>query len=109
LSAETSHSCPMMRAEVIDTYFMEHRARIIDIAAFLDRVERADTGGDAEDFREASFRQALSILSDGKPQRAARILSLLSDQTTEMAQSAEGMKGASGAPKPLAEADGGNA
>jgi len=107
LSAETSHSCPMMRAEVIDTYFMEHRARIIDIAAFLDRVERADTGGDAEDFREASFRQALSILSDGKPQRAARILSLLSDHTTEMAQSAEGMKGASGAPTP--PATGGNA
>lgn len=97
----------MMRAEVIDTYFMEHRARIIDIAAFLDRVERAGTSDDAEDFREVSFRQALSILSDGKPQRAARILSLLSDQTTEMAQSAEGMKGASGAPMP--PATGGNA
>jgi hypothetical protein len=97
----------MMRAEVIDTYFMEHRAHIIDIAAFLDRVERAGTSDDAEDFREVSFRQALSILSDGKPQRAARILSLLSDQTTEMAQSAEGMKGASGAPIP--PATGGNA
>jgi hypothetical protein len=97
----------MMRAEVIDTYFMEHRARIIDIAAFLDRVERAGTSDDAEDFREVSFRQALGILSDGKPQRAARILSLLSDQTTEMAQSAEGMKGASGAPMP--PATGGNA
>jgi len=101
LSAETSHSCPMTRTEVIDTYFMEHRARIVDIAAFLDRVERADAGDDAEDFREAAFRQALGILSDGKPLRAARILSLLSDHTTEMAQSAEGMKGASGAPTTL--------
>jgi len=86
---------------------MEHRARLIDIAAFLDRVERADGGGNAEDFREASFRQALGILSDGKPQRAARILSLLSDHTTAMAQSADGMKGASGAPATLM--DGGNA
>jgi len=107
MSAQTSYSCPMTRTEVIDTYFMEHRARVIDIAAFLDRLERADNGDSDVDFRESSFHQALRILSDGKPQRAARILSLLSDHTEEMAQSADGMKGASGAP--AARLDGDNA
>jgi hypothetical protein len=34
---------------------------------------------------------------DGQPQRAKRILDLLSDPTVEMPQSAHGMKGASGA------------
>ena len=91
----------MTRAEVIAAYFMEHRARLIDIAAFLDRLERAANDGDAEDIRESSFRQSLKILSDGKPQRAARILSLLSDHSEAMPQSAEGMKGASGAPMAL--------
>ena len=41
--------CPMTRAQVIDAYFMEHRAKVIDIAAYLDRIERASgAGGDAK-------------------------------------------------------------
>lgn len=98
-------TCPMTRTELIDTYFMEHRARLIDIAAFLDRLDRS--AGDGNDIRESSFRQAIQVLSDGQSQRAARILSLLSDHTTELPQSAEGMKGATGAPVSLV--DGGNA
>jgi len=105
MSADAQTSCPMTRTQVVDTYFMEHRAKVIDIAAFLDRLERAN--GECDDIRESSLRQALAILSDGEPQRAARILSMLSDHTTEMPQSAEGMKGASGAPVSLV--DGGNA
>ena len=92
----------MTRTEVIDAYFMEHRAKLIDVAAFLDRLERAASDGDV-DFRESSFHRALEILSDGQPQRAARILSLLSDDTEYLPQSAEGMKGASGAPVSLAD------
>ena len=88
----------MTRTQVIDAYFMEHRARLIDIAAFLDRLERAAGDDDRDDIRESSFLSALEILSDGHPRRAARILSLLSDHTEELPQSAEGMKGASGAP-----------
>ncbi|MEO2031105.1 MAG: hypothetical protein ABGZ35_03365 [Planctomycetaceae bacterium] len=92
----------MTRTEVIDAYFMEHRARLIDVAAFLDRLDRA-APDDAVDFRESSFHRALEILSDGQPQRAARILSLLSDHTEQLPQSAEGMKGASGAPISLVD------
>ncbi len=88
----------MTHTQVIDAYFMEHRARLIDIAAFLDRLERAVSDSDRVDIRESSFCLALEILSDGHSQRAARILNLLSDHTEELPQSAEGMKGASGAP-----------
>lgn len=96
----------MTRRQVIDAYFMEHRARLIDIAAFLDRLERAASHGDGDDIRESSFRSSLDILSDGQPHRAARILSLLSDHTQELPRSAEGMKGASGAP--VSQVDGDN-
>ena len=71
---------------------------MIDIAAFLDRLDRAGSPDGDVDFREAAFLQALQILSDNQAHRAARILSLLSDHTDDMSQSADGMKGASGAP-----------
>lgn len=93
------NTCPQSRQQVIDTYFMEHRARLIDIAAYLDRIDRGQ-GAAAEDFRDIAFRQAVAILSDGEPQRARRILELFSDYSTELPQSAEGMKGASGAVRP---------
>lgn len=99
-------ACPMTRDQVLDAYFMEHRARLIDIAAFLDRLDRS-ADGTTDDLRESSFRRALTVLSDGESQRASRILSLLSDHSTELPQSAEGMKGASGAP--LSLVDGGQA
>ena len=89
----------MNRTQVVDAYFMEHRARILDLAAFLDRVDRAGPG--ADDFRMQAFRAALAILGDGKPERARRVLELLSDPGTEPIARA-GMKGATGAHDPKA-------
>jgi hypothetical protein len=43
-----------------------------------------------------AFRAAVSILGDGKPERARRVLELLSDPGTEPIAKA-GMKGATGA------------
>ena len=93
----TQSTCPAARSRVIELYFMEHRAKLIDIAAFLDRLDRGDddTGGD--DFRIAAFRRALSVLSDGQPHRARRVLDLFSDHSTEPLQTAAGLKGAFGA------------
>ncbi len=107
MSAEITQTCPLTRAEIIDAYFMEHRARLIDIAAFLDRLDRAADAGASPDFRETAFRQALQVLSDGETHRAARVLDLLSDHSDDLPQSAEGMKGASGAPP--ADTEGGAA
>lgn len=95
------YSHPQSRTRVIDSWFLEHRARLIDIAAYLDRLDRSAPDSEKPDFRDTAFRQALDILTDGKPERARRVLLLLSDHSTDLPQSAAGMKGASGAPKVL--------
>ena len=94
-----NNTCPSSRSRVVDLYFLEHRAKLIDIAAFLDRVDRAEPRGEGEDFRVAAFRKALTVLGDSEPGRAKRVLDLLSDPTTEPIPKA-GVKGATGAYKP---------
>ena len=47
----------MTKQQVLELYFMEARSKLIDLAAFLDRVERAD--GEA-DFRLGALRDALA-------------------------------------------------
>ena len=83
----------MTRQDVLDLYFMENRAKLIDLAAFLDRVDRAS--GPA-DFRLQAFRHALRCLSENAPGRARNVLMALSDPTTEPIETAPG-KGAVGA------------
>ena len=100
---DVTQTCPLTRGEVMAMYFLEHRARLLDVAAFLDRLDRT-CGEDAADFREVALHQAARILTDGQPHRTARILALLSDCTAELPQSAEGMKGALGA-VPLTEGE----
>lgn len=94
MSAETP-TCPLTRAQVVDHYFLEHRAKLIDLAAFLDRVDRAPGTGD-DDFRMAALRRCIGLLNDGRGDRARRILEALSDPTTEPIAAAPG-KGAVGA------------
>jgi hypothetical protein len=88
----------MNRKGVIDAYFMEHRAKVLDIAAFFDRVDRAQyQSTPSEDFRMTAIRKAVEILLDVQPERARRILETFSDMTTDIPESAKGMKGAAGA------------
>lgn len=92
---------PIDRVAVIDRYFLEHRAKLLDIAAFLDRVERAAprASNDGQDFRHAALLRAIALLLDGKPERARRVLESFSDPTTEPIAKAP-MKGATGACPP---------
>ena len=83
----------MTRQNILDLYFMDARSKLIDIAAFLDRVDRGD--GES-DFRLAAFFQALKELQCGGPQRAKSVLMSLSDPTSEPIPKAPG-KGAVGA------------
>ncbi len=99
---DKEYSCPQTREQVINMYYLEHRAKLLDVAAFLDRIDRATPASDRIDFREAALKQAVQILVDGQSQRAKRVLDLLSDATSEIPQSAYGMKGASGAVRPAA-------
>lgn len=89
-------TCPAARSRVIDLYFMEHRAKVLDIAAFLDRLDRAKDDIGREDFRVRGLREAIAILLDGRGERARRILDHFSDPTEEPIASAAGMKGAFG-------------
>ena len=83
----------MTRQNILDLYFMDARSKLIDIAAFLDRVDR---GEGEPDFRLAAFRQALEELQSDEPARAKGVLMSLSDPTKEPIPKAPG-KGAVGA------------
>jgi hypothetical protein len=83
----------MTRQKILDLYFMDARSKLIDIAAFLDRMDRGE--GDP-DFRLLEFRKALGELDRGEPVRAKSVLMALSDPTTEPIAKAPG-EGAVGA------------
>lgn len=83
----------MTRQQVLDLYFMEARAKLIDLGAFLDRVDRAPG---ADDFRIKALRQALGELQSTEPGRAKRVLLRLSDPTSQPIPAAT-TKAASGA------------
>ena len=96
---------PASRGTIVQMQFLEHRAKVLDLAAFLDRVERAEpaTGEPADDFRMQALRAAIDLLRDGQPERARRILELWSDRSTDPIAAAP-MKGAMGAVEPSAGA-----
>jgi hypothetical protein len=83
----------MTRQQLLDLYFLEARAKLIDIAAFLDRVQRGE--GNA-DFRFDEFLKALDELDPASRDNAKRVLLALSDPTSEPIAKAPG-KGAVGA------------
>jgi len=70
----------MTRQEILDLYFMDARSKLIDLAAFMDRMERSSG---PEDFRMKAFRRALTELGEGQKHRAEAVLVALSDPTTE--------------------------
>lgn len=83
----------MNRRQVLDLYFLEARSKLIDLAAFLDRVERAPG---EDDYRLAALRAAFGELSGPGKNRAEAVLLAFSDPTTEPIPQAPG-KGATGA------------
>ena len=70
----------MKRQQLLDLYFLDARARLIDLAAFFDRLDRAE--GET-DFRLTALKTALTHLSHNEPKRAEQILLSLSDPTRD--------------------------
>jgi hypothetical protein len=70
----------MTRQEILDLYFLDARGKLIELAAFLDRVERAKG---KDDFRINAFRKAMRELSGTKTRRAEKVLLAFSDPTTK--------------------------
>ena len=70
----------MTKNEILDLYFIEIRHKLVEIAAFLDRLER---GTGAADFRLAAFRAAIRELDQPGSDAAERVLLAFSDPTVE--------------------------
>jgi hypothetical protein len=70
----------MTRQQTLDLYFAEARAKVIDLGAFLDRVDRSEG---EDDFRIKALRRAMAELQSSAHDRAKRILLSLSDPSTE--------------------------
>ena len=83
----------MTKQQVFDLYFLDARHKLIEIAAFLDRAERA---AGKDDFRLKTFRAALGELNGRQKAKARRALLAFSDPTTKPTARAES-KGAAGA------------
>lgn len=67
---------PMPALEALERSFLECRARLLEVAAHLDRVDR---GGGAHDRRLELLHQALDLLRNGTiPDRAERLQLLFS-------------------------------
>ena len=73
----------MTGRQIVDAYFMEHRAKLLDLAAFLDRLDRAADGAGRDDVRIRALLRALPLLDDGAGERTRRILELLSDHSVD--------------------------
>ena len=70
----------MTREQVLDLYFMDARSKLLDLAAFIDRVDRAQG---KEDFRMSSFRAALGHLTQPRADKAMDVLIAFSDPSTQ--------------------------
>ncbi|MGJ8642447.1 MAG: hypothetical protein ACSHX9_03490 [Luteolibacter sp.] len=84
----------LKKEELLDLQFVDARARLIDLAAFLDRLDRHEGSADV---RLRYFKEALPILLEDRPDRAKAVLEKFSDHSSDLPETAP-FQGASGAP-----------
>lgn len=66
-------------AQVMDLYFLKARAASLDLAAMLDRLQRAEkAGGRVDDVRKERLISALLVLTDEAGDKARRIQEIFS-------------------------------
>lgn len=95
-ATDYEQSCPMTGQAIVDRYFLDARSRLLDLAAFLDRLDRSSDGAGREDYRVRALIDAAKELQSNEFGRARRIQELLSDPTTAPVEKLTG-KGAFGA------------
>ncbi|HLJ53621.1 MAG TPA: hypothetical protein VKT77_01205 [Chthonomonadaceae bacterium] len=86
----------MSFVDLVDEYFIENRTKLLDIAAFLDRLDRATAGGTSDEYRIAAFREAVAALAGAGPNRVEAVQIIFSDPTTAPLEALD-RKSASGA------------
>ncbi len=87
---------PTDAPNLVDQGFMDARYKLLDIAAFLDRLERH---GQEDDFRVKALYEAIRFLEQRDGARGHNIQMLLSDPSEEPIAAAH-TKGATGAFSP---------
>jgi hypothetical protein len=63
--------------QVLNQYFLEARAKLLDLAAILDRIDRGP-GAAGDDPRLQRIAGALEVLLDESPARAERVQQIFS-------------------------------
>jgi len=70
---------PLPAARALDQYFLEARARLLDLAAILDRIGRGEEAGAANaDGRTERITRALEVLRSSAPNKAEQIQQIFS-------------------------------
>jgi hypothetical protein len=70
---------PQPAAQVLDAYFLEARSKLLDLAAILDRVDRGPNAARLrDDPRLERIRQAIELIGEAGPDRAAKVQELFS-------------------------------
>jgi len=70
----------MTQQQVLHLYFLEARHQLVEVAAFLDRLERT---GPPADFRARAFAEAIKILDGPGKDKVKAVLLAFSDPTQE--------------------------
>jgi len=75
---------PKTAEELLDMYFLDARSQMLETAAILDRIERAEGGAEAmDDHRLKKLRDVCNILKNGRGNRAEQFLMLFSESQTQ--------------------------
>jgi two-component sensor histidine kinase len=70
---------PLPAPKALDQFFLDARARLLDLAAILDRINRGRDAAELEqDPRLQKIRKALEVLHDQSGGRAERIQQIFS-------------------------------
>jgi hypothetical protein len=70
---------PLPAAQALDSYFLEARSKLLDLAGILDRIGRGQAANGLEkDPRVTKIRQALEVLLDQSGGRAERVQKVFS-------------------------------
>lgn len=73
-------SAPLAASVVLDRVYLEVRAKLLEVAACLDRIERSDGAAAAQaDPRWTQLMRGIEILTHGRSDRAEQIQMLFSD------------------------------
>lgn len=72
-------SIPMTAREVVNRYFLEMRCKVLEVAASLDRIDRAGSPDDVtSDPRLLQLRRAVRVLLEDGPGRAEKVQQVFS-------------------------------